>query len=101
MACIAIVESSGDRIELCQEQTCKRCHRRHSAEVAVYTPYDCLRLRVPYRVRTNQPHQMSDPHPCSQTFAADVSQSKDDTTVNLVSGDKVTRHVANGENFAG
>ena len=44
---------------------------------------------------------MRDPHPSSQTFAADVSQRNDHTTVNLVSRDKVTRDVSNGKDFAG
>src|SRR6266498_644306 len=44
---------------------------------------------------------MSDPHASSQTFAADVSEGKDDATVNLFSGDKITWHMANGESFAG
>src|SRR3984893_19116868 len=101
MACVAVFEFPGYRIELCQKKTRKRRHRRHSAEVAVYTPYDCLRLGVPCSVRTNQSHQMTDPHPRGETFAADVSQSKDDTIVNLLGGDKVTQHVANSENFAG
>src|SRR5205809_2608960 len=100
MACVAVVESSGDWIELSQEQTRKRRHRGHSEEVAVYTLYDCLRLRVHCRVCTNQPHEMSDPHPCSQAFATDISESKNDTVVNLVSGYKVTRNVTDGKNFA-
>ena len=52
-------------------------------------------------MRANQPDQISGPHPCRQTLAADVTQGEDDAAACLLQGEKVTGQVANGKDLAG
>ena len=44
---------------------------------------------------------MGGPHPCRQTFAADVTEGKNYAGVCFLYGEEVTGHMANGENLTG
>src|SRR5436190_2513357 len=95
-----VVESTSDRIQSRHKQTTQWLDWRQPCNVAINSSNNGFRITADSSVRANQTDEMSDPHACGETFAANVAKRKQQTIARLFDAEEITWQVTNCENLA-